>query len=157
MTTDHIQQREGRWIVVDRLGKCNKVRSVPMPSWAKAAIDEWVDEAGITEGFIFRPTSKDGLLMDGPTTSRAVWNAVAEYAEQIGVSVVPCDLRRTFAKLACKGGAELDQIQLSIGHASVEITQRYVGEEQDSHSAPCDVLGLKLQFCASGCCVLKLV
>ncbi|MEM7132060.1 MAG: tyrosine-type recombinase/integrase [Chloroflexota bacterium] len=144
MTTDHIQQREGRWLIVDLVGKRNKVRSAPMPSWAKAAIDDWTDEAGIKDGYIFRPTRKGGRLQDGPMTSQAVWNAVTEYAQQIGVTVAPHDLRRTFAKLARKGGAELDQIQLSLGHASVETTQRYVGEEQDLHSAPCDVLGLRL-------------
>ncbi|MEZ4714390.1 MAG: tyrosine-type recombinase/integrase [Caldilineaceae bacterium] len=104
LTMQHIQQREGRWLIVDLLGKRNKVRSVPMPSWAKAAIDAWTEEAGITEGYIFCPTRKGGYLMDGPMTSQAVWNAVTEYAQQIGVTVAPHDLRRTYAKLARKGG-----------------------------------------------------
>jgi len=38
---------------------------------------------------------------------REVWR----YAE----AIAPHDLRRTFAKLAFKGGAKLDQIQLSLG------------------------------------------
>ena len=48
------------------------------------------------------------------------------------------DLRRTFAKLAHKGGAGLDQIQLSLGHASIKTTERYVGIAQDLQDAPCD-------------------
>jgi site-specific recombinase XerD len=41
LALDHIQQRDGRWVIVDLVGKRNKTRSVPMPPWAKAAIDEW--------------------------------------------------------------------------------------------------------------------
>jgi site-specific recombinase XerD len=53
-------------------------------------------------------------------------------------------LRRTYAKLAHKGGAALEQIQLSLGHASVQTTERYQGVQQDLSDAPCDRLGLRL-------------
>ena len=41
LTFEHVQQRDGRWVLVDLIGKRDKIRSVPMPNWAKAAIDEW--------------------------------------------------------------------------------------------------------------------
>lgn len=41
LQTIHIQQRDGRWCVVDLVGKHSRVRTVPMPAWAKAAIDGW--------------------------------------------------------------------------------------------------------------------
>ena len=49
-----------------------------------------------------------------------------------GVSIdvaklAPHDLRRTFAKLAHKGRAALEQIQLSLGHSSITTTERYLG------------------------------
>ncbi len=144
LTVGHIQQREGRWVVVDLVGKRDKKRSVPMPSWAKSAIDNWVDASGVVDGVLFRPMRRGGHLQAGPMTSQAVWDIVILYAGQIGKSnIAPHDLRRTFAKLARKGGAELDQIQASLGHASVKTTQDYIGENQDLVSAPCDVLGLK--------------
>ena len=59
-------------------------------------------------------------------------------------SVRPHDLRRTFAKLAHKGGSPIDQIQLSLGHSSIQTTERYLGVDQDLTTAPCDVLGLRL-------------
>src|SRR5882672_5424716 len=34
-----VQQREGRWCIVDIRGKHGRVRSIPMPSWTKMAID----------------------------------------------------------------------------------------------------------------------
>ena len=58
--------------------------------------------------------------------------------------VAPHDLRRTYAKLAHKGGARLDQIQLSLGHASLTTTERYLGVHQDLHDAPCDYIRLDL-------------
>jgi site-specific recombinase XerD len=45
-----VQQREGRWCVVDIRGKHGRIRTVPMPSWAKVAIDEWTAAADISEG-----------------------------------------------------------------------------------------------------------
>ena len=39
----------------------------------------------------------------------------------------PHDLRRTFAKLAHQGQAPLEQIQLTLGHASIVTTERYLG------------------------------
>src|SRR5438552_13508631 len=50
LTFAHIQQRDGRWCVVDLLGKHGRVRTVPMPTWAKVAIDARTTIAGVTEG-----------------------------------------------------------------------------------------------------------
>jgi hypothetical protein len=37
LTFARIRQRQQRWVIVDLLGKHGRVRSVPMPGWAKAA------------------------------------------------------------------------------------------------------------------------
>ena len=39
----------------------------------------------------------------------------------------------------------LNQIQLSLGHASILTTERYLGVRQDLHDAPCDHLGIRLE------------
>ena len=54
------------------------------------------------------------------------------------------DLRRSFAKLAHEGKAALDEIQLSLGHASIQTTERYLGVQQGPTDTPCDHRGLKL-------------
>ena len=144
LTFEHIQQREGRWVIVDLIGKGKRVRTVPIPSWAKQAIDEWTQTAGISEGRIFRAVNKGDRLAGESLTSQAVQDVVKLYAKQCGFELAAHDLRRTFAKLARKGGADLMQIQLTLGHASVKTTERYLGENQDLTTAPCDVLGLKL-------------
>ena len=141
----HIRQREGRWAIVDIVGKRDKMRTVPMPSWAKAAIDAWAFAARIDNGFLFRRVNKGGKLMGDRLTEQAVYNIVAGYAGQLEHSgIAPHDLRRTFAKLAHKGGSPIDQIQLSLGHDSIQTTEKYLGVEQDLSDAPCDHLGLRL-------------
>lgn len=145
LTFGHIQQRDGRWVLVDLIGKRNKVRSVPMPNWSKKAIDEYASVAGLKEGAVFRPINKGGRITGERMTEQAIYNVVTEYAEAAGCGeIAPHDLRRTFAKLAHKGGSSLDQIQLSLGHGSIQTTERYLGVEQDLIDAPCDHLGLRL-------------
>ncbi len=144
LTVAHLQQREGRWVIVDIEGKRNKKRSVPMPAWAKYAIDSWLMAGSISSGAIFRPVNRGGRVGAGSMSTQAVYNAVNEYAGKLGLTVHPHDLRRTFAKLAHKGSAPLEQIQLSLGHASVQTTERYLGVQQDLQSAPCDVIGLRV-------------
>ena len=144
LTVDHVQQREGRWVIVDLVGKGNRTRSVPIPSWTKAAIDEWTQAAGIRAGRVFRSIHKGGYLDGEAMTPQAVRDVVAHYGAALGLTVAAHDLRRTYAKLAYKGGSGLDQIQLSLGHASIQTTERYLGVEQDLTDAPGDRLGLKL-------------
>lgn len=64
------------------------------------------------------------------------------YASGLGLSVAPHDMRRTWARLARNGDAPLEQIQLSLGHASVVTTEIYLGVRQNLRDAPCDRLGL---------------
>lgn len=145
LSVSHIQQREGRWVIVNIVGKRDKMRTVPMPSWAKATIDSWTYAARINEGFVFRRVNKGGNLMGERLTEQAIYNIVVSYAEKLEKQgIAPHDLRRTFAKLAHKGGSPIDQIQLSLGHDSILTTEKYLGVEQDLHDAPCDRLGLRL-------------
>lgn len=139
LTFEHVQQREGRWVLVDLVGKRNKVRSIPIASWVYHAVHSWAETAGLESGFVFRSMNKGGRITGESMTAQALRNVSMQYA-----GLPPHDLRRSFAKLASNGGAELDQISLSLGHASLETTQRYLGLELDFHNAPSDKVGLKL-------------
>ena len=46
-TMFHVQQRDGRWVILDLVSKHKRVRTVPMPTWTKVAIDAWTARAGI--------------------------------------------------------------------------------------------------------------
>ncbi len=143
LRVDHVQKRDGRWVIVDMVGKGGRVRSVPMPSFAKTALDGWLSAAGVTSGRVFRSMQGGRVCGDG-LSAAAVGDVVKLYSEQAGVKVAAHDLRRTFAKLAYRNGAPIDQVQLSLGHQSIVTTQRYLGTSQDLQNAPCDRLGLSL-------------
>ena len=51
---DEIQMRQGPWAAVDLIGKGGHIRTVPIPNWVKAALDQWTRAAGVYEGKIFR-------------------------------------------------------------------------------------------------------
>jgi integrase len=71
-------------------------------------------------------------------STQAVYNIVG-YAEALGKKrVAPHELRRTFAKLVYRGGAAIDQIQLSLGHKSIQTAEDYLGVEQGLIDPPCD-------------------
>lgn len=144
LTVAHVQQRDGRWAIVDLRGKGGRVRTVPLPTWAKAALDAWTAAAGVTEGRLFRSMRKGDRVSGESMTDQAVADVVREYSAAIGVKLAAHDLRRTFAKLAHKGDGRLDQIQLTLGHASIKTTERYLGVAQDLQDAPCDHIGLKV-------------
>lgn len=143
LTFAHVQQRDGRWAIVDLRGKGNRVRTVPMPPWTKAAIDAWAKSAGISEGRVFRPVNKGGRISGDVLDPQSIMDVVTFYGGMAGVRIAPHDLRRTFAKLAHKGRAAIEQIQLSLGHSSIVTTERYLGVRQDLEDAPCDHLGIR--------------
>lgn len=146
LTVGHIQLRDARWVAVDLIGKGGRIRSIPMPSWTTSAIDSWITATDISDGLVFRAVNRGGRVIAASITPRVICQVVRHFGSMIGApNLAPHDLRRTFAKLAHKGRSGLEQIQLSLGHASVTTTERYLGIRQDLSDAPCDHLGLTIE------------
>jgi site-specific recombinase XerC len=59
---DDIQMRQGHWVVVDLIGKGGHIRTVPIPNWVKAALDQRTRAANVTEGKIFRAVARKGKV-----------------------------------------------------------------------------------------------
>jgi site-specific recombinase XerD len=140
----HLQQRNERWVILDLSGKHGRVRSVPMAPWVKRLISQWLDPAGVVHGPLFRRIRRGDHIQPAAMTSQAIWNVVEQYADRIGVKVAPHDLRRTFAKLAYQGGSPIEQIQKSLGHASIKTTESYIGIDQDFDYSPSDAIQLRV-------------
>jgi site-specific recombinase XerD len=141
----HIQQRDGRWCIVDLVGKHGRVRTVPMPTWVKVAIDSWTTTAGVVDGHVFRAVNRADHAQTAAPSEKVVWQLLQGYAAAAGVpGIAPHDLRRACAKLCRAAGGELEQIQLLLGHASVQTTERYLGTKQDLVHAPNDGINLRL-------------
>src|SRR5579862_735505 len=140
-----IQQRDDRWCIVDLVGKHGRVRTVPMPTWVKVAIDAWAVRAGMTDGYVFRPVNRGDLVVGERLSERVIRQMLQPYSTAAGVpGIAPHDARRTCAKLCRAAGGELEQIQLLLGHASVQTTERYLGTKQDLVHAPNDAIRLRV-------------
>lgn len=141
LTVEHIQQRDGRWVFADLVGKGGRVRTVAVPAWVKVSMDQWTEAAGIVGGRVWRSINRGGRIWGDGLTEKVIWQVVEQYA---AAGIAPHDLRRTSAKLCRAGGGELEQIQILLGHASVQTTERYLGTRQNLTDAPNDHTGLGL-------------
>jgi len=141
-----LQQREGRWVFPDLTGKGNRRRTVTVPAAVKARIDTWLTAGEIQTGRIFRPINKGDVVSSAEIKDeKAVWRLVMRYAKATDLGkLAPHDLRRTCAKLCRKAGGDLEQIQLLLGHASIQTTERYLGTEQSLAHAVNDSIGLEM-------------
>ena len=145
LTFSHLQERDGRWCIVDVVGKHGHIRTTPMPNWVKVALDAWTTAAALAEGYIFRPVLRGDRIAGHRLGEKVVWQMLREYAAKVDMPrLAPHDLRRTCAKLCRTAGGELEQIQMLLGHASVQTTERYLGTKQDLVHAPNDAIKLRI-------------
>jgi integrase len=86
LTLEQLQVREGRWVIVDLIGKGRRLRTVPVPAWSKQLLDAWLSHSGVSEGRVFRRVSKVGKRQEASVTANVVWYAVKRCARQAGYS-----------------------------------------------------------------------
>ncbi len=141
---EDFELREEHWVLADLIGKGRHMRTIPVPSWVKSAVDDWISAAGLCAGTLFRAIGKTGKIRGLGFTAKVIWSIVREAASSCGIGVIaPHDLRRTCARLCHQSGGELEQIQFLLGHVSVQTTERYLGCKQRLRNAVNDQLGLE--------------
>ena len=126
------------------VGKHGRIRTVAVPFWAKTAVDEWRLAGSILAGRLFRHITKRAEVTGEGFSAQAVYDIVREHAQKVDSEVRPHDLRRSFARLAYEGHAPIEQLSLTLGHASIATTERYVAARQHFRVAPCDLLNLDI-------------
>ena len=101
LDVESVQLREARWVIPDLEGKGNRVRTVTVPAGVKARVDVWTAAAGITEGRIFRPVTRGGVVKGSAILDeKVVWRLVVRYARETELGkLAPRDLRRTCANV----------------------------------------------------------
>jgi integrase len=115
-----------------------------MPDWVHTELLDWLRSASINRGKVFRRVSRTGRVLGDGISEKAIWHVVRSSASQVGVpALAPHDLRRTCARLCRNAGGELDQIQLLLGHVSIQTTEQYLGSRQRIRSAVNDRIGIE--------------
>ena len=83
---------------------------------------------------LLRAVRRDGSI-NGSLSSSAVRDIVRRYGRAIGVpDLAPHDLRRTHARLAREGGAPMETIQKTLGHASLRTTEIYTSTGEEANA-----------------------
>lgn len=145
LTWSHFEEHHGRWILRNIRGKGNRIRTVPVPDWAARDLLAWREALWSIEGepkpdsppwqlHAFRridgaqarwhPTEQP--ILPKPLTVSGIWWIVCQYATKLGIDIRPHDLRRTAAQLMRDRAVPLEQIQFTLGHASLVTTEAYL-------------------------------
>jgi integrase len=136
---EKIQQRDGKWLIVDLIGKGNKTRSVHIAPWVLAAVNDWKVATGLETGKVLRAVSKSdrltgpvrtrgGGMTDGGMSKQAIYGVIKRVAAAVGMPELgPHSLRRTWAQRAYRLGYPIDQIRITLGHESIRTTEVYLG------------------------------
>lgn len=122
---------DNRMHIVNLLGKHDRTRTIQIPTWCEPILNGWHAVTG--PGLIARSFKRNGSL-NGSLSPSAIRDIVEHYTKLIGIPAAPHDMRRTYAKLSRKGGAPLEVIQRSLGHASLTTTERYVNAGDEANA-----------------------
>jgi integrase/recombinase XerD len=107
-------------------GKGGKVRIVPMGSFARDALDQYLIRA--RPGLVVKEREPLFLNNRGKRLSRqTMWKIVSQAAERANLTthVSPHSLRHSYATHLLDGGADIRVVQELLGHSSVTTTQIY--------------------------------
>ncbi|QCY46702.1 Tyrosine recombinase XerD [Glutamicibacter creatinolyticus] len=114
--------------VVRLFGKGSKERVVPIGSYARKALSDYLVRA--RPGLAAKGRGNPALFLNqrgGRLSRQSAWMILSKAAERAGVptEVSPHTLRHSFATHLLEGGADVRVVQELLGHASVTTTQIY--------------------------------
>ncbi|MEI6220395.1 MAG: site-specific tyrosine recombinase XerD [Actinomycetes bacterium] len=107
-------------------GKGSKVRVVPLGTFARAALDQYLIR--IRPALVTK--DREALFLNdrgGRLSRQSMWTIVSEAAKRanIATEVSPHSLRHSYATHLLDGGADVRVVQELLGHSSVTTTQIY--------------------------------
>jgi integrase/recombinase XerD len=109
-------------------GKGGKQRVVPVGSYARKAVDDYLVRSRPALAAGGRGTARLFLnARGGPLSRQSAWTILRVAAERAGLvtEISPHTLRHSYATHLLDGGADVRVVQELLGHASVSTTQVY--------------------------------
>jgi site-specific recombinase XerD len=110
-----------------------------------SAVRAWLDHAGIVHGPLFRPVGRAGTIRLDRLTDRSVALIVKRAAEAAGLDPATYaghSLRSGHATTVAMNDGDERTIQAQLGHASAEMTRRYIREANIFRRSSAGKLGL---------------
>ena len=103
-------------------GKGDKIRFIPLGSKAAAILDEYLEKDHVGGKWLFYG------YRGFPLTTHSVRKVTREIGREVPelAGLCPHKLRHTFATNAIRRGMDLKNLQVLLGHASIETTARYL-------------------------------
>jgi len=126
LNVDDVRASDESITTIRLFGKGKKERIVPMGSYAKKALDQYLTR--VRRGLLKKNESALFLNARGSRLTRqSAWAIVLEAAKRAGIKreISPHALRHSFATHLLDGGADIRVVQELLGHASVTTTQIY--------------------------------
>ena len=115
----NIEDIQDNCLVINN-SKFNKSRIVPLPSWLHDYIIAYINIERRQNGPVL-------LSMDGKRISAdAIRKIFYNIKKELGIKAHPHLLRHTFATSYIAGGGNMEFLRVILGHASYNITQRYL-------------------------------
>lgn len=140
LRVEDVQLAEGGLLVTIRHSKTDQEgagRQVAILKGQKAcpvaALLSWLEQAGITEGPLFRPVTKEGRLRADALTPHSVGRIVKRAVARAGLNPALFgghSLRSGFATSAVASGANLFRVMDVTGHRRVDTLRGYVREAE---------------------------
>lgn len=115
----NIEDVQDNCIVIHN-SKYNKSRIVPLPKWLHYYIDDYIGVDDRKSGPLLLNVSGERISAD------SIRKVFYNMSKTLHIKVHPHLLRHTFATSYIAGGGNLEFLRLLLGHASYNITQRYL-------------------------------
>ncbi len=108
------------------IGKGNKERKVYPPARAWELLQEWIKEADISEGPLFRRIYKGGSVSTEHLTDQSVYFILKRLIVMTGIAdFTPHDLRGSFISCLLDTGNDIKTVADIVGHSDIRTTARY--------------------------------
>lgn len=108
---------------------------------AVRAVKDWIEQSGITDGYLFRSFRKNHAVRDGHLSDQMVAQLVKKYAKLAGLSAINFaghSLRRGFATSAAQHEVGVLSIMRQTRHKTESMVHRYVDQGNIFKNNPLD-------------------